>query len=408
MRTTLLALALLLVPALVRADEQARKQALALNEVAVRAYGEGRYEDALSGFRQAYNLEPRDPTILRNLAFCLIRLGDGLLLAGEPARALRDYGEAGRLLPDDWVPRFREGLALYRAQREREAATLLERALSGPNAGRVDGWELLALARYRLGENAEAIRAWEKAIELDPKNERLAKDLARARREEKVEGQLFLDQSTPHFAIKYDGARETALGKRVGQLLEEAYQVVGAQLGRYPTHELSVVIYPSKSFRALTGSHAWVAALYDGKIRIPGGGLATAPLAEQRRVLRHEYAHAVIHELGGARVPPWLHEGLAQLAEGRTRADARQALSGQPLPDLAALSRPFAQVQDAAAARVLYAAACDWVCALEARGGQGSLAALLERLGKGETLDAACRGLFSASPAELHAAWAAR
>ena len=156
-------------------------RALELNEAGAKLYGRGDYEAAQGRFREAYTLAPEDPTIRRNLAYCLLRLGDQLLLRNDPGRALRDYGEAGSLIPTDWAPRFREGLALFRARRDREAGTTLERALAD-HPERVDGWELLALVRYRLGENAAAIEAWERALRLDPKNERLRQDLARARR----------------------------------------------------------------------------------------------------------------------------------------------------------------------------------------------------------------------------------
>jgi tetratricopeptide (TPR) repeat protein len=404
MRPPVLLLCLLLTSPLL-ADEAARKEALAHNTAAIERYSQGDYERALSRFRQAYNLDSKDPTIRRNLAYCLIRLGDALLLRGDPGRALRDYGEAEALLPKAWPPRFRNGLALYRARREREAVTLLERALRD-HPRQVDGWELLALASYRIGHNPRAIQAWTQALKLEPKSQRLARDLARARKEERVEGQLFLDQSTPHFAIKYDGARDAALGRRIGQLLEEAYRVVGGLLGRHPPHEIAVVVYPKRTFRTLTGSHAWVAALYDGKIRMPAAGLAKVSLPEQRRVLRHEYAHALIHSIGGSRVPPWLHEGLAQLAEGRTRASALKVLAGQRAPTLAALSKPFAKVKEAKLARLLYAAACDWAYFLSRRGGSAGLGTLLEQLGKGKSLGAACKTVFGATPADLHAAWA--
>ena len=381
-------------------------RALELNEAGAKLYGRGDYEAAQGRFREAYTLAPEDPTIRRNLAYCLLRLGDQLLLRNDPGRALRDYGEAGSLIPTDWAPRFREGLALFRARRDREAGTTLERALAD-HPERVDGWELLALVRYRLGENAAAIEAWERALRLDPKNERLRQDLARARREERVEGQLFLDQSTPHFAIKYDGARDAALGKRIGTLLEEAYRVVGGLLGRYPSQELAVVVYPGQTFRALTGSHAWVGALYDGKIRIPAKGLAQAPAASLQRLLRHEYAHALLHALGGPKLPAWLQEGFAQLAEGRAAASALSELRqlGGQVPSLSELSQPFSEVKEAKETKRRYAAACLFFHHLVAQHGMPAVAAAVEAMGEGKPADAAWRSATTRTPAELHAEW---
>ena len=403
-----LALVLVLVAATPLLAGETPPRALELNAAGAELYGRGDYEAAQGRFREAHTLAPEDPTIRRNLAYCLLRLGDQLLLRNDPGRALRDYGEAGSLIPADWAPRFREGLALFRARRDREAGTTLERALADHPA-RVDGWELLALVRYRLGENAAAIEAWELALRLEPKNERLKRDLERARREERVEGQLFLDQSTPHFAIKYDGARDAALGKRIGALLEEAYRGVGGLLGRYPSQELAVVVYPGQTFRALTGSHAWVGALYDGKIRIPAKGLAQAPPAALRRLLRHEYAHALLHALGGPKLPAWLQEGFAQLAEGRAAADALTELRrlGGEVPSLSELSQPFSKVADAKEAKRRYAAACLFFHHLVARHSMPAVAGAVEALGEGKSADAAWRGATTLTPAELHAEWLA-
>src|SRR5262249_46684608 len=158
---------------------------------------------------------------------------------------------------------------------------------------------------------------------------------------------LLEDLGAPHFTIKFDGQGDAALARRVGSVLEDAYRDVGYALGRYPEGEIAVVIYPKKAFRAVTGSHAWVAALYDGKIRSPAGGLGRPPAQEVKRVLTHEYTHALVKAIAVSSVRSWPHEGIAQLEEGRTRADARTALSGKPLPPLSDLTGAFIGDPDA-------------------------------------------------------------
>src|SRR5262249_10814511 len=155
---------------------------------------------------------------------------------------------------------------------EKEAIAVFERILD-KNAERRDTLQALGHALYRIGRNKDAIARWEKASQLAPDDQDLKELLAKAKKEESVEGQLVEDLGAPHFTIKFDGQGDPRIGRIVGGALEQAYKDVGYDLGRYPTGETAVVVYPKKAFRAVTGSHGWVAALYDGKIRVPGEGI---------------------------------------------------------------------------------------------------------------------------------------
>ena len=74
--------------------------------------------------------------------------------------------------------------------------------------------------------------------------------------------------------------------------------------------------------------HTWVTGLFDGKIRLPAGG-ALPTRRELERILAHEYAHAVVHDLTRGRAPRWLHEGLAQALDGAT-VDPMLRVPGRP------------------------------------------------------------------------------
>jgi tetratricopeptide (TPR) repeat protein len=386
--------------------QDARERALAKNAEAVRRFGEGDLEGALGLLREALRLLPDEAALRTNAARVLVELGDAHREGRRYSEAARDYHEAGGLVPDEPTPQVREGLVLHEALRDRDAVAVLEPVvLRWPDDPLAH--DLLARALYRLGENARAIRLWERAVALDPKNEQAQAALERARREESVEGDLVVDLGAAHFSIKYDGAQDVALGRLVAQTLEAAYNDVGRLLGRYPPGEVAVVIYPGRTFSATTGAHGWVAGLYDGKIRVPAQGLSEAPASEVRRVLTHEYAHALLRAVGGPRVPAWLHEGFAQVAEGRSRSDARAGLRRAGAPALGALAQSFAGEADPGRARLLYAAACDLVHDLLSRGGAPLLADLLDRLGRGEELDAATRAIYGLGLDELDAAWRA-
>ncbi len=386
--------------------QQARAEALRLNAAAVARYQAGEHEPALLLFREALALDPEQETIRKNAGICLITLGDAHLAARRLEAAIRDYHEAGELVPADPVAPQREAAALLEAGRSRDAATLLERVVRDhPELARAH--RLLGEARYRLGENAAAIAAWEQALALAPQDEALRQALARARREEAVEGRLAVDLAAPHFTIKVDGEADAELGRQVARELEAAYERVGALLGRYPPAEVAVVIYPGRSFRALTGAHGWVAALYDGKIRVPAAGLQDAPPAEVRRLLTHEYAHALVRSVAGSGVPAWLHEGFAQVAEGRTAADARRRLTQRTAPGASELTGSFVRQSDVRQAARRYDAACALLHHLLGQGGLPALAELLDRLGRGEAIDAALRQLYGGDLEALLADWRA-
>jgi hypothetical protein len=94
----------------------------------------------------------------------------------------------------------------------------------------------------------------------------------------------------------------------------------------------------------VTDAPGWSNGIYDGKIRIPIGGIEQKTPA-LRRILYHEYTHAVVRAIT-PRVPTWLNEGLAQYFEGR-EIDGRQkemlrriARAGK-LPPLSNLEGPF-------------------------------------------------------------------
>jgi hypothetical protein len=68
----------------------------------------------------------------------------------------------------------------------------------------------------------------------------------------------------------------------------------------------------------LTGSPEWSAGLFDGKIRLPIGGLDQVD-DRVRALLAHEFMHLIVREMAGDKTPFWLNEGLAELAARELR-----------------------------------------------------------------------------------------
>jgi hypothetical protein len=175
---------------------------------------------------------------------------------------------------------------------------------------------------------------------------------------------------------------------------------VVARLGEAPRERVTVVLYDAGQFQEVARVHAWVTGLFDGKIRLPAGS-PSPRRRELERILVHEYAHAVIHDLTRGRAPRWLHEGLAQALEGAP-VDPLLRVPGRPtLTGLEALLADG----DPARARTAYEIALWVVHDLLDRGGMPAIRDLMARLGRGEPIEAAVPAVYGLRLAELEEQW---
>jgi Flp pilus assembly protein TadD len=187
--------------------------------------------------------------------------------------------------------------------------------------------------------------------------------------------------TSPHFAVSFSGGEDAAAARLILSQLEDAYLVVGHKLGQYPGHRTPVVLYPAQEFQRVTHSPGWAGALYDGRIKVPVGGLRRDD-PELARTIRHEYAHSLIIALSGGKCPVWLNEGVAMWAEddrdGERESWALGILQMQPAPTLARLETSFMRMrpeQAAAAYAQSYLAARHLVARYGDRSLQNLLAA---------------------------------
>jgi hypothetical protein len=146
--------------------------------------------------------------------------------------------------------------------------------------------------------------------------------------------------------------------------------------------------------------HAWVTGLFDGKIRLPAGGALPAR-RELERILAHEYAHAVVHDLTRGRAPRWLHEGLAQALEGAA-VDPMLRVPGRPT--LTGLEEMLGD-PDPVRARAGYDIAHWVVQDLLDRGGMPAMRTFMARLGRGDAITVAVPAVYGLRLAELEHQW---
>ena len=245
-------------------------------------------EAAVTAFKTAVSLDPKNPTSNLNLAHAYWELRD-------PGLTPEFLEKVMGLVPDNPFPHLALADLLY------EKDDLVGAALH------------LDQATERVQQDP-SLHSYLKAV------------TAKVKRTEQTE-RNFATRESSHFTVKFDGGEDYATWSRVLEILEDAYRDIGQRFGYFPSKPIMVVLHTRDTFQSATGSPAWADALYDptlGRIQIPTQGALTDEkwLA---RVLRHEFIHALLHERMGVqagRLPTWLNEGLAM------------QLAGDPWPDI--------------------------------------------------------------------------
>ncbi|HKE01302.1 MAG TPA: tetratricopeptide repeat protein [Planctomycetota bacterium] len=343
---------------------------------------ESRFDDAVSALEKACKLRPDDARVRRNRASALYRRGHDRLTKKRSDDALADFQAAAALDPES--PRHPTSAAYVAFVREdyRRAENELEDVVRRfPKDA--EAWSLLGETRYRKGDVARAVEAFEKAVELEPARPGLRDSLERAKKEAAVEGDFIPGNST-HFQFHFPPGRRDlgASTDLIARLLEEAYERVGLAFEFYPEARTQVLFYEVKDFASVTRADEWVGALYDGKIRVPirdFGGQRDA----FRRTILHEYTHRVVHALAGHACPTWLNEGLAQIQESASVRDAEIRLRARPdrLLTAADLRARFVGSSDAERARIAYDQSLSLANYLVEQRGMSSVTLYLKAIG---------------------------
>jgi tetratricopeptide (TPR) repeat protein len=232
----------------------------------------------------------------------------------NPEAASRYFERALTFSPDSTAFLAWYADSLLEARHYSEAAVQAERwARMEPQSAQA--FRSLAAAQYNSDHTREAVRAWERAQELEPSpdTQRL---LERTRRELATE-ERSNQQESRHFSLRYVGGETSlALQRDLLGTLEEQYQQLAHDLDYSPDGNLVVTLYTQKQFFDITEAPSWAGGLNDGKLRIPIQGISTVT-PELQRVLKHELTHSFIGLIAGDSCPSWLNEGMAQLMEPR-------------------------------------------------------------------------------------------
>jgi tetratricopeptide (TPR) repeat protein len=313
-------------------------------------------------------------------------LGRGYqLLASADLSASGEAFQEGRRYNDEDI-RLWQGEAMVRLKQGRyaEAVSLLDQAI-GVNSQNTSLYHLLGQAYYADGRMPEAVDALTVAVSLGGGYE-VDKLLQKVQREWRYEQEMG-QESRGHFQLSFvDGKKVAELAPRILEALEDAYTELGSELAYFPDIKVPVLLYLKRDFSAVTNSPDWAGGVYDGKIRLPLGGLHR--MSDQlAAVLYHEYMHVLVHFMAGRRAPVWLNEGLAEMAGRRLYSlpthHLKMALQNGAILGWDTLAKPFSSLP-AGKVMLAYEQSYSLVSFMVDRYGWHKITDLLKSIGKRE------------------------
>jgi tetratricopeptide (TPR) repeat protein len=215
----------------------------------------------------------------------------------RPRRALL----ALRLSAGDWAAAEQAGRAFL--------------ALAPGDAEATRGVAYALLRQDRVREATELLTSFLNARE-DPEARALLNKMLRDQAPEQS-----LDEARlAHFHVRYDGDAHEEVGREVLRVLDRHYATLARNFDHQPSAPIPVILLSRESYYDATGAPAWSGGQYDsfdGRVRIPIGGLSAALAPELDGTLVHELTHSFVADLSRGLAPRELHEGLAQYMEGR-------------------------------------------------------------------------------------------
>ncbi len=335
------------------------------------------------------------------LAAGYFEAGKHELERGHSDQARGYFTRALSYAPGDAVILTHYAALLVNVREFAEAASVAQRAVRvDPNSA--DAYAVLGFAQFGADHSDQAVRSWRRSLQLRP-DALIRQYLDKAERELKAESD-FSERETGHFTLRYEGKQTSENFRReLMETLESNYQDLSRQLSVVPRNSIAVVLYTEEAFFDVTQAPSWSAAVNDGKLRIPIRGM-TSITPELAGVLHHELAHSFINDVSRGRAPQWLHEGIAQLVEPRDPGAFGQRLGqvfrahhGIPFNILERSFTGFSGLE----ARMAYDESLAAAAYIRDTFGMDDLRRILERIGEGDSPEAALRTTIHADYASL-------
>ena len=317
--------------------------------------------------------------------------GIDLLHQGKVKDALLIITAIAEEYPQDGNAQLALGYVLLRSGDYQRAGKVLRSALTTVGE-RAEIHRLLAEIAAQQGDFPTAFGEIDKALRLAPQDKEILGYKEKLTKEWQIEEKMEKNYGG-NFTVTFEGGGEE-LGNSALSTLEEAYVDLGSRFQMWPRQKTEVILYGNRDFKSLTNAPDWSGGLYDGKIRIPVGGL-TGMNVNLRRILYHEYAHVLIHALARNHLPLWLNEGLAQWAAGETTIYLEaQMAQGEKIIPFSRFEKSFAGLSPAQAS-LAYGQSLSLTNFLIERFGEAQIIELLHRLGNGMSFPTAAEEILA-------------
>jgi len=369
--------------------------------------GKGDEQEAVRWLDEATSVGSKDPTIRNNIAVGYNDIAMSYIKADRFSDAIGLLETAVSLKPDSAVLRCNLGMALYRDNRRAEALDEF-RNVAAADPDNAMARKMCGMLYYWKGQTREALDELKAAARLNPSDKEVGDLLKKIEREYSVEKEYDSDTHV-HFNIAFDAKKDYRVGKAVLDALEAAWSRVGTDLNFYPREKIAVVVYSGRQFHDLMNKRKNVGGMYDGKIRVPVGGLdAERDQAQLNSVLAHEYTHAAVHFLTHNRCPLWLNEGIAEYeSESWDSMKERQITAARDTGSLIPLSELSSALKNTSSPRVAlaYCEALSITKLIADRYGVYNLRRILDNIDSGDDIDEALRKAISLDRAGLEKEW---
>ena len=363
-----------------------------------------RFEEAAESFGEALKVEPASEPARKGLAGAWAALGSSHLHAGRLQQSRDCLERAVAAQPESAEYHLMLAQVLFRSGEVRAARRETDQALElGPDnpAAR----DLSGDLYDREGQLSLAVAEWEAAAKSGGVST-LNEKIARGRQEMAAEEGMGREISR-YFVILYERDVPRSIVQGILPLLDKAFNTLHDQLGEYPTDEIKVILYSRTAFQDITRAPDWSGGIYDGKIRIPVGGLTTTEeVASLLPILTHEMTHAFLYRMAPRGLPLWFNEGLAARFQGWDPAMIRAWFAEHPPQGLTTLDDVDRTLQgrggDVTAG---YAAALLAIGEIEEVRGFGAVRRIISGVGAGQPFEEVFRDEVRMDVAEFQDRW---
>jgi tetratricopeptide (TPR) repeat protein len=247
-----------------------------------------------------------------------------LLNAADQERAARRYREAAVFLrsaaaaaPGSVRP-HKALLKVFIDSGDWPEAETSARAALARAPGDAEAVQGLAYVLHRQDRSREALEILESF--LDRHEDAPTRALLERIRADVAPETGLIEQRLAHFHVRYDGAEHAEVGREVLRVLERHYATLVRTFDHKPVSPIPVILLSRESYYTESEAPAWSGGRYDsfdGRVRLPIGGLTAALTPEIDGTLLHELTHAFVTDRSRGVAPREIQEGLAQLVEGK-------------------------------------------------------------------------------------------